>query len=191
MYFGKIIYYMHAIKFQKCGLPYAHIIIKLTPNLIRPQDIVKVISAELPSNKDFKQNHFHDLVKQFIIHQCTQRCKQQDNRYYWNYPQSIQESTTINEQGYVNYKCRTENNINIMLYNAFLLLKLNSHINVEVASTLHVISYLYKYIYKGPDQAKITIYMDNNDNNESEHQITDEIKDYLNAHYLSAMEATW
>lgn len=69
------------------------------------------------------------------------------------------------------------------------MLNLNSHINVEVASTPHVISYLYKYIYKGPDQAKITIQME--ENNETEHEIVDKIKDYLNAQYLSAIEAVW
>ncbi|CAG8554512.1 13357_t:CDS:10 [Gigaspora margarita] len=87
------------------------------------------------------------------------------------------ENTVIDEMGYVYYQRCTDNDINVVPYNAFLLLKLNSHINVEVASTSHVISYLYKYIYKGPDCAIVNIHME-----ENEPEIIDEINDYLNAY---------
>jgi len=67
-HFGKIIYYMHAVEFQKCGLPHAHIIIKSTPNLLQPEDIDKVVSAELPEKNNSQQAHLYELVKQFMIH---------------------------------------------------------------------------------------------------------------------------
>ena len=40
---------------------------------------------------------------------------------------------------------------------AVLLLKFNSHINVEVCSTVQCIKYLFKYCYKGLDCAFIEI----------------------------------
>lgn len=174
-YFSKIIYYMYAIEFQKRGLPHAHIVIKSTPNLIHPESIDKVISAEIPANNEIQHNHLRELVNQFMIHQCSQRCIRH-NKCHWNYPRHIQENTVIDEMGYVYYRRRTENDINVVPYNAFLLLKLNSHINVEVASTSHVISYLYKYIYKGPNRATVNIHIE-----ENESEIIDEINDYLNA----------
>ncbi|CAG8664149.1 16506_t:CDS:2, partial [Cetraspora pellucida] len=122
-------------------------------------------------------------------HTLSYRCILKNNQCRWNYSQTIQEQTIIDEQGKVHYQRCTEHDINIVPYNAFLLLKLNSHINVEVASTSHVISYLYKYIYKGPDRAMINVQLE--ENNRSEHEIIDEINDYLNARYLSAIEATW
>ncbi|CAG8845107.1 5446_t:CDS:2, partial [Gigaspora margarita] len=113
---------------------------------------------------------------------CTQRCIRH-NKCYWNYLQLRQKNTIINELGYINYQRHTENDINVVPYNALLLLKLKSHINVEVAPTSYIIFYLYKYIYKGPDHATVNIYI------EDEPEIIDEINDYLNACYLSAIEA--
>ncbi|CAG8702987.1 7932_t:CDS:2, partial [Cetraspora pellucida] len=60
-YFGKIIYYIDAIEFQKRGLPHAHIIIKSTPNLLKPEDIDKLISAELLLGNNFQQTYLRDL----------------------------------------------------------------------------------------------------------------------------------
>ncbi|CAG8565896.1 20544_t:CDS:2 [Gigaspora margarita] len=111
------------------------------------------------------------------------RCMRQNKICRWNYPKPIQENIVINELGHVCYRHRTKHDVNVVPYNAFLLLKLNSHINVEVASTSHVISYLYKYIYKGPDYATVNINIE-----ENETEAIDEIKDYLNTCYLSAME---
>lgn len=44
--------------------------------------------------------------------------------------------------------------------------------------------YLYKYLFKGPDRTLFSL------NLEGQEEI-DEIKDYINARYLSASEAAW
>jgi hypothetical protein len=41
----------------------------------------------------------------------------------------------------------------VVPYNRKLLLKFRCHINVEVAASVEILAYLYKYIYKGPDLA--------------------------------------
>lgn len=63
----------------------------------------------------------------------------------------------------------------------------NSHINVEVVSSIKSVKYLYKYIYKGHDAATITIepvtediVLDHN-----------EIRDYIEARYVGPVEASW
>ena len=40
-------------------------------------------------------------------------------------------------------------------YNLYLCVKYNSHINVEICSSVKVVKYLYKYVYKGHDHAII------------------------------------
>ena len=45
----------------------------------------------------------------------------------------------------------------VVPYNSYLLLKFNSHINVEICSTVQYIKYLFKYCYKGHDCAFIDI----------------------------------
>ncbi|CAG8804892.1 37452_t:CDS:2, partial [Gigaspora margarita] len=155
---------MHAIEFQKHGLSHAHIIIKSDPNLIQLKDIDNIIYAKLPTNNDAKHKRLYELM---LLELSAMHTK----------------NTVINELDHVYYRCHTKNDINIVLYNAFLLLKLNCHINVEVASTSYMISYLYKYIYKEPDHASINISIEQN----NEPEIIDEINNYLNKHYLFAM----
>ena len=36
----------------------------------------------------------------------------------------------------------------IVLYNAYFLLKFNVHINVEICTSIKLIVYLYKYVFK-------------------------------------------
>jgi hypothetical protein len=41
----------------------------------------------------------------------------------------------------------------IVPYNPYLSARYAAHINVEIASTITAVKYLYKYIYKGSDRA--------------------------------------
>jgi hypothetical protein len=40
----------------------------------------------------------------------------------------------------------------VVLYNPYISTKYNAHVNVEICSTIKVVYYLYKYIYKGHDK---------------------------------------
>lgn len=63
----------------------------------------------------------------------------------------------------------------------------NSHINVEVVSSIKSVKYLYKYIYKGHDVAAITI----EPITESVVIDHDEIHNYIEARYVGPVEASW
>ena len=54
---------MHVIEFQKRGLPHAHILMKFQRECIRPTDIDKVVSAEMPINETDAA-----LVGKFMMH---------------------------------------------------------------------------------------------------------------------------
>ena len=56
-----------------------------------------------------------------------------------------------------NHSNKVADNRFVVPYNPYMLLKFNSHINVEVCSTVQCIIYLFKYCYKGHDCAFIEI----------------------------------
>src|SRR6202453_1399208 len=58
---GGLLYCIHSIEFQKCGLPHAHILLKFRKDCITAADIDAVVSAEIPSNP-----HDAALVQIFI-----------------------------------------------------------------------------------------------------------------------------
>lgn len=73
----------------------------------------------------------------------------------------------------------------VVPYNAYLLLKHNAHINVEVIENFQAaIKYIFKYIFKGFDVASLRFAQDVN-------MIYDETKQYLNCRYVSPPEAIW
>ena len=68
-------------------------------------------------------------------------------------------------------------------YNAFLLKALTCRINVEYCSLIKSIQYLFKYQYKGNDQATMQIIQDQHNH--------DEVQCFLSIRHDSSMEATW
>lgn len=52
-------------------------------------------------------------------------------------------------------------NRHVVPYNAYLLKKYNCHINVEYVGSIRSVKYLYKYIYKGHDNATLRVEGDN------------------------------
>ena len=72
----------------------------------------------------------------------------------------------------------------VVPHNVYLCTKYNAHINVEVCTTLTVVKYLYKYVYKGHDRASMVMQNVNNASGDEQPIIqTDEIKMFLDARY--------
>ncbi|XP_048503649.1 uncharacterized protein LOC104906819 [Beta vulgaris subsp. vulgaris] len=210
-HFGKTLAVIYTIEFQKRGLPHAHILLFLDSEdkPSTPEDIDKIISAELP---DPKNDHLgYEIVVQSMMHgPCGSMnekspCMQngQCSKYY---PKSFQAKTTLSEEGYPIYMRRdngqtatkngqTLDNRSVIPYNIDLLVKFQAHINVEWCNKDQSLKYLFKYMNKGPDMALARIeQVTNNDDgrthNEQE-EVIDEIKDYLKCRYVSASEACW
>ena len=79
-------------------------------------------------------------------------------KYSKNFPKNFNNKTSLNSSGYslymrrnegkkINYKGKHSNKVAdnrfVVPYNPYLLLKFNSHINVEVCSTVQCIKYLF------------------------------------------------
>jgi len=82
----------------------------------------------------------------------------------------------------------------VVLYNPYLSLLFNCHINVEVCTFVAAVKYLYKYVYKGHDRAQVDVgLMDAvapDGTTPVQPRMRDEIKIYQDGRYVSASKAS-
>jgi hypothetical protein len=87
----------------------------------------------------------------------------------------------------VQYRRRTDDDLWIVSHIPEFVDELDCHIHVDVASTVNVFMYLYKYLFKGPDRTSFHISQASSDDDDR----VDEAEDYVNARYLCSVEAGW
>ena len=68
----------------------------------------------------------------------------------------------------------------VVPYSPYILLKMEYHINIKLTFNVCSIKYIHKYLYKGHDCTTMEL-----------GQNSDEIKQYLNARYVSAHKVCW
>ena len=107
------------------------------------------------------------------------------------FPKQFRQDTVITEDSYactrrhktgrsVQVGSKQADNRWVVCHSKYLLWKYRCHINVESISSVKAIKYIYKYVYKGHD--RITMEFGT---------CTDEIKQYMDARYVSSCEALW
>ena len=175
--FGHTIAHTWVVEFQKHGLPHAHILVILS-NDTKPHTVIdfdSIVCAELP-DPDADPELFR-IVTTMMLHgpcgpdhpnsPCMEGgvCKK-------GFPKRFSEETVFVEDGYPEYHHHQSplvqvehhngcsfwtNNSWVVPYNPFLSCKYNAHINVEICNSVHAVKYLYKYVYKGPDQTSMAV----------------------------------
>nr|GEW16047.1 hypothetical protein [Tanacetum cinerariifolium] len=173
--FGRVKGAVYTIEIQKKGLPHCHILLWLEPeDKITPiAKIDKYISVEIPNmNKD---PELYQIVTDHIMHgpcgadntscPCTVDFKRTKK-----FPKQFNETTVIDEKGYVIYKRRNDGN-------TITKTETDLHNGYVIGS----IKYLFKYINKGPDRATAAV----------DGEEVNEIKDFYDCRYLSACESAW
>ncbi|KAF8388771.1 hypothetical protein HHK36_025451 [Tetracentron sinense] len=201
---------VHVIEFQKRGLPHAHILLTLTKDdkLNSPDEINDIISAELP-DQHTDPLAYETVVKCMIHGPCgvvnpRSPCMV-DGKCSKRYPRKFVKETRIDENGFVIYRRRDDGkslNINgfdvdnrwVIPYNRDLITKYNAHVNIERCAQTKVIKYLFKYIHKGVDRATVVIEdnsIPHNNNEKQQYKQVDEVKQYLDCRYVSAIESCW
>jgi len=200
--FGKYAGYVYTIEFQKRGLPHAHLLLILqAPYKPRnPTDYDRIVSAELPDWTLFPE--LYETVISCMLHgPCgianPKAPCMKDGKCSKHYPKPYAETTTSDNDSYPIYRRRDDGttvhkgrinyeftNRDVVPHNPYLSQTFNCHINVEIATSISAVKYLYKYIYKGHDRTAISIQRE-------EGEAVDEIQDYLDARYVSASEACW
>ena len=148
-------------------------------DFLDPEVIDKIVCAELPDLADPSWNNdaeLADIVRSVMIHgPCGEHnpkasCMEVDprtgtSRCSKHYPRDFCEETVVSEDGYPLYRRRnspqtafertvagkrvTIDNRWVVPYNPYLTKRYKAHINVEICSSIKVLKYLYKYIYKG------------------------------------------
>lgn len=196
---------MYTVEWQKRGLPHAHFLIWLSGEnkLKTTSDIDKIISAELPDPNLYPK--LHEIVSSCMMHgpcgEANPRSTCTVNRKCtkW-FPKNFQDATTIDEDGYPEYKRRDNgvfvekmgtklDNRFVVPYNPHLLMRYRAHVNVEYCNKSNSIKYLFKYVNKGPDRA--TLEISRQTNNQDADKPVDEIKNYYDCRYVGPSEAAW
>ena len=200
--FGKVVAMVHTIEFQKRGLPHMHLLIFLDgPDKIRTaEDVDSIVSAQIPD--PVTQPALYDVITKSMVHgpcgdkECKAKCMA-DGKCTKHFPKDFCEQTVYSENGYPLYACPNNgcsfekrvhgkrcvfDNRDVVPYNPYLTAKYKCHINVEICASVEAVKYIHKYIYKGYDRTTIEIGSD---------QQRDEVKEYLDARFISAAESLW
>jgi hypothetical protein len=194
--FGPCEAHVFAIEFQKRGFPHMHLLLFLLAayKLFSPDVVDSIISACWPDPAT--QPLLFQAVKKFMVHGPCGPLNphapcMKDGKCIHGYPKSFQERTSMDHEGYPRY-ARPDNgrayevrgfmldNRWIIPFNAFCLLYLQCHINVECAIRFGSMKYINKYIDKGGDCGTLMMHDEN-----------DEVKQYIDGRYFSASEAAW
>ena len=196
--FGKIIGRVSVVEFQKRGAPHTHTLIWIKDFNPTPANIDRVISAEIPEKGEegSQQRVLHDLVMEKMIHG---PCKPghacwRDGRCEKGFPFDFKSSTSLGEAYYPEYRRRSPeeggntgtkrgveiDNRWVIPYNAYLLMKYGSHINIQYVVSVASIKYLFKYNFKGGDM--MTVGGTTTD---------DEVETFLTKRYISSCSGAW
>ena len=194
--FGPCAAHVYAIEFQKRGLPHMHLLLFLKPEykLLSPDIVDNIISAEWPD--PITQPRLFEIVKKVMVHGPCGSLNphapcMKDGKCIHGYPKSLQDRTTMDNEGYPHYKRCNDgrcyevrgfmlDNRWIIPFNPFCVLWLQCHINVECAVCFGSMKYINKYIDKGGDCGTLSL-----------HDQDDEVKQYIDGRYFSASEAAW
>nr|XP_027076087.1 uncharacterized protein LOC113699936 [Coffea arabica] len=162
--FGEVAACVHVIEFQKRGLPHAHILLILKPEykLLSPEAYDRIVSAEIPDPDS--QKYLYSLVVRHMMHGPCGQLKPDNvcmkNGFCKNhFPKDYCDFTIHSEDSYPHYRRRRNgptvrvrkqllDNRWVVPYNPYLLALFDCHMNVEVCSTVKLVKYLYKYVYK-------------------------------------------
>jgi len=142
------------------------------------------------------------------------RCQcMKDGKCSKKYPKPFRSETSFDPDGYPLYRRRNggivawKNNVQldnrwVVPHNLDVLKKYQAHINVEACDKTYLIKYLFKYVNKGFDCAKVLFKKRGDPSQQPTAQSAaatqptnedgvDEITEYIRSRYLSCCEANW
>ncbi|XP_003740984.1 uncharacterized protein LOC100902978 [Galendromus occidentalis] len=198
---GEVAAYIYVIEFQKRGLPHMHMLLTLSGDskLRTPSEVDSLISAELPD--PIAAPELYKIVSSCMIHRpCGKHNPSSpcmiNGQCSKSFPKNFRDETSLSAEGYPEYRRRQNgrriicqgvhlDNRFVVPFCPYLTLLFDAHINVELCALLHAVKYLYKYLYKGPDRARIRLQQARL----PEEEAHDEIDAYWDTRYVCAPEA--
>ena len=149
------VYIMCVVEFQKRGFPHAHLAVKMPVDPTDPEVIDELITARMPPHPDTLENPtpddriYYDLVRANLTHRrCVEgRCFQHglpegQRTCKWGYPHAPNAMTYFDEKGFCKPQRLTRADAYVVPHNRELVLWLRCHVNVELAHSVTIISYL-------------------------------------------------
>lgn len=132
--------------------------------------------------------HNYMMHKENHLARAGSHCNKNGHCVY-RFPHSITPTTSIDEAGRIQWRRREREDLWVVPHCPALLNVADCHFHFEIAFTAKIFTYLYKYLYKGPDTTYFTL----SDEAENPQQPIprDEVRDYQKARYLSAPESAW
>lgn len=136
-------------------------------------NVDQYVSCEIPD--PVTQRRLYDLVTKHQLHTCSQRCCESGGgscQRRFPFPYAGSTTQLHNDSRFMHRRRSPEDggntfehprshtritNANVVAYNPYLLDLLNAHVNVEVCRSAKAIQYLFKYVFKGVDYARIQI----------------------------------
>ena len=83
-------------------------------------------------------------------------------------------------------------NTMVVPFNAYMSLKWDCHINVEVCTSIKCVKYIFKYVHKGSDRATVAVAQPAQAGGHQEQQpAVNEIDEYIDGRYIGPCEAAW
>ncbi|XP_038063179.1 uncharacterized protein LOC119733887 [Patiria miniata] len=210
---GHVGAYVMVKETQKRHLPHIHMLLTMVPR-DKPRtstDIDRVVSAEIPNSNTNPE--LHRIVTSHMIHgpcgewnnaspcMADQKCTK-------HYPKVLREKTSFSEDSYSLYRRRAEtapgtpimktirggvnvsvNNAWVVPYNPYILLRYNTHINLEIVCAITSVKYLYQFLEKGPDQCLVRLDVPDEETRQALRR--DGVTQYELGRYITASEAYW
>ncbi|KAK6764531.1 hypothetical protein RB195_024742 [Necator americanus] len=191
---GEVEAYVYVIEFQKRGLPHCHMLLIMKEGWkVRTVEEVDIaVSAEIPNEET--EPDAHTAVTSFMLHRkcgienSNSPCMR-DGKCSKRFPKALREETSMEVNGYPTYRRRNCTTVEVSGHeysdewvvptNLYLLTKFQCHVNLEICGTISAVKYLYKYIYKGPDRARINIESGSTHNNISILDIAGQERQFL------------
>jgi hypothetical protein len=181
----------YVVEYQKRGLPHVHIAVRVEdPQPETAEEVDKVISAQLPPRPEGEcpdhpcpervKWYEHLMVLALMTHRCTAGCAKEKGCSK-GFPKQALPYTTVDDKGYPWYK-RAIDSIYVVPFCMRMLKRFHAHLNVEIAASVAIAAYLFKYIFKGADTADISFVRNG--------ELID-TPEWLRVRYLSACEAAW
>jgi hypothetical protein len=164
---------LYVVEFQKRGLPHTHTLIWLKRNTKEPSSalIDSFVCAELPDPE--KDPLGYVLLDEFMVHgpcgSLNVNCPcMKEGICSKRFPKAYNDETLVDDKGFPVYRRRDDGrfvlrnkgtvkltNKWVVPYNLGLLKRFQAHINVEWCNKTNLLKYLFKYVTKGPDVARV------------------------------------
>eukprot|EP00808_Paulinella_micropora_P007153 g50054.t1 len=179
--------YVNAVEFQKRGLPHVHIVVWLN-NRPNPTNWDDFVSAEFPDPETQPELYATCSKSYPVPFQSESHCEERAVRVQYR-RLSPAEGVRQYEKGTYIY-----DNRNVVPYNPYLLRKYDCQINVEIVTGMGYIKYLFKYIHKGDDRARVELRRQQREeapqrNNQPPRR--HEVAQYLDAQFVTPCYAIW